>query len=1047
MKKTIISGVNIDINNNSKKFPIKFNKIKGNTKQETTEGYQLLDMLDEVPYAEGSGLTTFIDSEGYLNIKGTTTRAWDYNVSNAIEFKANTKYNFAIDIIEPSNTQGITFYFSFSGNNGKSISLSNIYKTATKNVVENQSLQLKFSMAPSRILDTKIKVMVNTGETFKKWEPYTGGQASPNPDYPQEVECVKGNVEVKQTGKNLFDKSKAVLNHELNGTNGEIMNSQNHYFVTNYILIKPNTNYIFSGKGDGVSNCFYDKNKQFIQTIRGQGTAQSGGFITTPNNPNIKYLRINTGENYIDTLQIEEGTQPTEYEPYKETIYPIKLGNIELNGNTELIDKPYKENGKWYFDIKWIKYEYNGNEAWEYGTGDFSVPRQLVKTRTRNCLSNYFRKRISENIEYNMVYVGGLYVNFRTDKFKSVAEWKQWLQKIKNEGNPLYIIAEREKPEKTEITDPVLINQLNSMNNSKVNSEVVHISNNSNAELEVEYVSIEDSKEGIIKPTWVKENGNEIFPVTHNRAILGGLSYKAYNINDSIYVNDWNNVIDNGYYYDNNGYNRPPIGINSYTNNLLIKVTKIKDNTVIQEIISDNNELFDSIDKDKVGIIKDKYSRIGVELNDSVVWGNWHVNNNESLTSRTYTELNGSTSTVRKITISGINDLNQLKDKVIFIKSLNIGSSSSTTLQINNLVSKQIRLNVGVNNSLISGWVKPNQIYSISYDGEFFNLLSNGDKPGNYLPLSGGELVTNQYNGLTIKRKDGNGSSILFKNSTGNLGKIGFSAEGSLIITGKTGIDGDANLLYVGADGSIGCKGNSIYSTKSTATLGTSSNKWNEAYINTVHGNSDTTTKLKTPVKINGVDFDGSQNITITAESVSNEGHIIINESGQAMNKRSKLKFTNSTVSDDPGNDTTIISPKGISGNYLPLSGGTLTGSLIINQSSGNRSLSTKGELNVSTVAGNAKLFLNNKEVLQGSDNWLRINSTKAFSSGVYFGGSIIRADNQIQIEQDGTYFLAQNNLVRTNGEFKTMKGVVNYKDKAVVQYNDAEECIEFVFN
>lgn len=92
-----------------------------------------------------------------------------------------------------------------------------------------------------------------------------------------------------------------------------------------------------------------------------------------------------------------------------------------------------------------------------------------------------------------------------------------------------------------------------------------------------------------------------------------------------------------------------------------------------------------------------------------------------------------------------------------------------------------------------------------------------------------------------------------------------------------------------------------------------------------IRGNADSASKLQTPRKINGVNFDGTQDITIEAGS---SGHTIINSSGTAMTQRSKLKFMNSTISDDATNDMTIITPAGVTGNYLPLSGGTMTGNI-----------------------------------------------------------------------------------------------------------------------
>lgn len=96
--------------------------------------------------------------------------------------------------------------------------------------------------------------------------------------------------------------------------------------------------------------------------------------------------------------------------------------------------------------------------------------------------------------------------------------------------------------------------------------------------------------------------------------------------------------------------------------------------------------------------------------------------------------------------------------------------------------------------------------------------------------------------------------------------------------------------------------------------------------VNDTSGNAGSATKLQTARKINGVAFDGTKDITIDAGGSG--GHTILNSSGTAMTQRSKLRFNNATVTDDARNDVTIITPSGTSGNYLPLSGGALTGNV-----------------------------------------------------------------------------------------------------------------------
>lgn len=102
-----------------------------------------------------------------------------------------------------------------------------------------------------------------------------------------------------------------------------------------------------------------------------------------------------------------------------------------------------------------------------------------------------------------------------------------------------------------------------------------------------------------------------------------------------------------------------------------------------------------------------------------------------------------------------------------------------------------------------------------------------------------------------------------------------------------------------------------------------------EAEISTLTVLSNTVAsaqKLQTARKINGVAFDGTKDITI--DTGGSGGHTILNSFGTAMTQRSKLRFNNATVTDDANNDVTIITPSGTSGNYLPLSGGTMTGDI-----------------------------------------------------------------------------------------------------------------------
>ena len=67
-------------------------------------------------------------------------------------------------------------------------------------------------------------------------------------------------------------------------------------------------------------------------------------------------------------------------------------------------------------------------------------------------------------------------------------------------------------------------------------------------------------------------------------------------------------------------------------------------------------------------------------------------------------------------------------------------------------------------------------------------------------------------------------------------------------------------------------------------------------------------------------------------------------------------------------------------------------------------SFTTEGTIDVGhSTPANALIYLNGKEAFDGHDSWLRINESKAFTSGIYFGSSPIRTDAGIQVLSNGT--------------------------------------------
>ena len=164
---------------------LKVNKIFGKSEQDSTTGANLW------PYGDITG------------VAGS-------NVFNGSELilPAGT-YTFKCDI---SANDGSSFTIAFYDSTGVSILGMNVmnndvYDGASYTFTLNSDCATFVMYTRSNV--TYSNPMLNAGDTALPWEPYTGGKASPNPDYPQEVESAAkdGSLEIGVYGGNLFDSS------------------------------------------------------------------------------------------------------------------------------------------------------------------------------------------------------------------------------------------------------------------------------------------------------------------------------------------------------------------------------------------------------------------------------------------------------------------------------------------------------------------------------------------------------------------------------------------------------------------------------------------------------------------------------------------------------------------------------------------------------------------------------------------------------------------------------------------------------------------------
>ena len=179
-----------------KNNPMNEMKVFGWSKQETTKGKNLFDFSRLV-----SDGVNAIDYE-----KQTITVPAKTN---------NTGYNQTLRDLCPGITPG-TYVFSMKRSNPES-NRGSYFLEAAKDFLENTPTELTDALLDNHIAwynnpDSEVEnaiseIQIEIGTEATDYEPYTGGQPSPSPDYPQEIVSAgsDGKIGVEVRGKNLFE--------------------------------------------------------------------------------------------------------------------------------------------------------------------------------------------------------------------------------------------------------------------------------------------------------------------------------------------------------------------------------------------------------------------------------------------------------------------------------------------------------------------------------------------------------------------------------------------------------------------------------------------------------------------------------------------------------------------------------------------------------------------------------------------------------------------------------------------------------------------------
>lgn len=394
----------------------------GKTQQKTTTGKNKFDISSLINRTQTIGAST----------------------GNIYTLKPNTQYTVSTNMITSSTDDSIpiigipqsanAFIFVSSDTTIETVSsksqgvgiIDNITRTLMTDGTGNIFVGIRESASSSlsNLINEGGYIQIEEGPTATDYEPYTGGQPSPSPDYPQLITTLIFD-KITRCGKNLFDYNNLLENYRLDSNGNEFITDG--YCLTNFINVKPNTTY-YRNIGITIMEavCLYDSKKNFISRI-----VSGNAFTTTAD---TKFIRTDVASEKISTTQLEEGSVATDYEPYQGQSY-----NIDLQGN-EMVELPNGVKDELVIDkygnvnlIKNVgKIILNGSENWNKTNEELNVFYVFNFLNANGAypkaLSNYFNV-----VQFYPTKLGELAIRGNGTSISicseqtSVEEFKSWL--------------------------------------------------------------------------------------------------------------------------------------------------------------------------------------------------------------------------------------------------------------------------------------------------------------------------------------------------------------------------------------------------------------------------------------------------------------------------------------------------------------------------------------------------------------------------------------------------------------------------------------------
>lgn len=439
-------------------------EVDGVCEQKTTTGKNLLPNINTNQTI--NGITYTRNNDGSITANGTATRNSSYPLTNTGEtiitsevFSLNAGTYYLSDLVGDYKNYFTQLRVSndTDGNRYINTGKDNVF-TISENSTARAVIYIRSGVIVSNIT---FYPMIEKGSSATHYEPYTGGQPSPSPDYPQDIKTITDSLIVTSCGKNSV--GKMVLG-EISPETGLFRKASSAICNEQYILYDNlKQYYIKVNNAPMFANIrWYNQSLEYI----GYGSTQNDGMINKnvftdltlhiPNDIIPKYFKIRNPNPALLNSTWCISTDQNYFGEYVESLITANLPEGEFIGK---IDDTYKDilsvdlqdDGKYHLVLnKRIgKVVLDGSELWIYDTNHKyyrvsnytfdKIPLQKTAANEKSYkqLSNLFivvtnwyifaDSHINIQGEFFIIQNTGYKLCFRNLNYTNVDDFKNWL--------------------------------------------------------------------------------------------------------------------------------------------------------------------------------------------------------------------------------------------------------------------------------------------------------------------------------------------------------------------------------------------------------------------------------------------------------------------------------------------------------------------------------------------------------------------------------------------------------------------------------------------